>query len=103
MEGMCPGSHTYTDDQDKGAVTGHDRVVNNSNQGHHSSYTIHAQPKHKDPALRFFDMCPAYDDYVAQIDASFLVGRSAVLLHRHRVLNSIYTEAQCLLFCYMVI
>ncbi len=73
MEGMCGGSHTYVDQHGEHGITGHDRTVNITRHGHNNTYTIHAQPKHQDPVLRFFDMCPAYDEYVAQTDADFLV------------------------------
>jgi len=56
-------------------------VVNVTKHGCNTTYTIHARPKHQDPVLRFFDMCPAYDEYVAQIDADFLV-RTQIMLHR---------------------
>ena len=73
MQGLYGGTHTYTDCQGKGGITGHDRVVNVTKHGCNTTYTIHARPKHQDPVLRFFDMCPAYDEYVAQTDADFLV------------------------------
>lgn len=72
MQGMCGGTHTYTDPSGKEGITGHDRTVHISHEGHDSNYTIHARPKHEDPLLRFFDMCPAYDAYVAKINADFL-------------------------------
>ncbi|KAL0032203.1 hypothetical protein WJX77_010754 [Trebouxia sp. C0004] len=72
MQGLYGGTHTYTDSQGKGGITGHDRVVNVTKHGCNTTYTIHARPKHQDPVLRFFDMCPAYDEYVAHIDADFL-------------------------------
>ena len=39
------------------------------------SWPIHVQPKHSDPVLRFFDMCPAYDAYVKDVNHQFLVWR----------------------------
>lgn len=39
-----------------------------------SSWRLHVQPKQHDPVLRFFDMCPAFDDYVAEVRHQFLVG-----------------------------
>lgn len=74
MQGLYGGTHTYTDCQGTGGITGHDRVVNVTKHGCNTTYTIHARPKHQDPVLRFFDMCPAYDEYVAQIDADFMNG-----------------------------
>lgn len=73
MEGLCGGTHTYTDQTGAAGITGHDRHVVISGDGQHGSYTIQANPINQDPVLRFFDMCPAYDDYVTQIDADFLV------------------------------
>ena len=73
MQGLYGGTHTYTDCQGQGGITGHDRVVNVTKHGYNTTYTIHARPKHQDPVLRFFDMCPAYDEYVAQINADLLV------------------------------
>jgi len=81
MQGLYGGTHTYTDGEGKGGITGHDRVVNITKHGCNTTYTIHARPKHQDPVLRFFDMCPAYDEYVAQIDADFLV-RTRNMRHR---------------------
>ncbi|DBA89909.1 TPA: hypothetical protein ACH3X2_004400 [Trebouxia sp. C0005] len=72
MQGLYGGTHTYTDCQGQGGITGHDRVVNVTKHGYNTTYTIHARPKHQDPVLRFFDMCPAYDEYVAQINADLL-------------------------------
>lgn len=76
MEGLCGGTHTYTDQAGAGGITGHDRHVVITGHAFRGNYTIHANPKDQDPMLRFFDMCPAYDDYVAQIDADFLVSSS---------------------------
>ena len=73
MEGLYGGTHTYTDQARGAGIIGHDRHVRVSGQTSSSTYKIHASPKDHDPVLRFFDMCPAYDDYVAQIDADFLV------------------------------
>ena len=81
MQGLYGGTHSYTDCQGKGGITGHDRVVNVTKHGCNTTYTIYARPKHQDPVLRFFDMCPAYDEYVAQIDADFLV-RTQIMRHR---------------------
>lgn len=89
MEGLCGGTHTYTDQAGAAGITGHDRHVQISSQGFHGTYTIHAKPKDDDPVLRFFDMCPAYDDYVATVDAEFLVRNTAESLHscKHRNLS----------------
>ena len=38
-----------------------------------SSWPIHIQPKKHDPVLRFFDICPAYDEYVKEVKHHFLV------------------------------
>ena len=80
MEGMYGGgAHSYTDHQGKSGIIGHDRAVNCTKHAHSKSYTIRARPKQKDPLLRFFDMCPAYDAYVKEIDGSFLVSSSGRL------------------------
>ena len=76
MEGLCGGTHTYTDQTGTGGITGHDRRVVISGHGFCHRYTIQADPLEEDPVLRFFDMCPAYDDYVTQIDAEFLVSNT---------------------------
>ena len=77
MEGLCGGAHTYTDQSGIAGITGHDRHVVISGHGFCNSYTIQANPLEEDPVLRFFDMCPAYDDYVTQIDADFLVSHTS--------------------------
>lgn len=76
MEGLCGGTHTYTDQTGTAGITGHDRSVVIGGHGLHGDYTIHANSLHEDPVLRFFDMCPAYDDYVTQINADFLVSNT---------------------------
>ncbi|KAL3161344.1 hypothetical protein ABBQ32_010242 [Trebouxia sp. C0010 RCD-2024] len=72
MEGLCGGTHTYTDQAGAAGITGHDRHVAITGPGVQGKYTIHAKPKDQDPVLRFFDMCPAYDAYVTQINNDIL-------------------------------
>ena len=101
MQGMCGGTHTYTDPTGKEGITGHDRTVHINHEGRDNDYTIHARPKHEDPLLRFFDMCPAYDDYVAKINADFLVSTSQVVGSRaqksmcHSIIHA-YIQSACL-------
>ena len=76
MEGLCGGTHTYTDQAGSAGITGHDRHVAITGQGVQANYTIQAKPQDEDPVLRFFDMCPAYDAYVSQINSKFLVSNT---------------------------
>ena len=89
MEGLCGGTHTYTDKAGAAGITGHDRHVQINSRDFHGNYTIHAKPKEHDPVLRFFDMCPAYDDYVAKVDAEFLVKNcgAAAFLKRQQLIS----------------
>lgn len=73
MEGLCGGTHTYTDQAGSDGITGHDRLVAITGHGVRGQYTIQAKPRDQDAVLRFFDMCPAYDAYVTQINNDFLV------------------------------
>ena len=77
MEGLCGGTHTYTDQTGTAGITEHDRLVVINSHGFCGNYTIQAKPLEEDPVLRFFDMCPAYDDYVTQIDTDFLVSNTS--------------------------
>ena len=93
MQGMCGGTHSYLDPSSKSGITGHDRHVHIKHNGCERNYTIHARPKHADPLLRFFDMCPAYDEYVAKINTDYLVSHVTSTPHHSFIQQYEYLQS----------